>query len=51
MNEMKECAYLPDPRHKCSVPDNTWSKKRKLMECQRCFIWEIIFEQHQEDVL
>lgn len=48
----EKCTYLPDPRHKCSIPDDAIrTKEQKLLECQKCFVWEIVFEQHQEDVL
>jgi hypothetical protein len=49
---MKMCPIEKDPRHKCSIPDDTkLTKEEKLLECQECYVWKNTYEEHQEDVL
>jgi hypothetical protein len=49
---MMECRIKPDPRHKCSVPDDlTLTEQQKEKECRNCWLMRLLTEQHQEDVL
>jgi hypothetical protein len=49
---MKECTYFPNPRIKCSIPDEpNLTPQQREQECRKCGTMLDWAEQHQEDVM